>query len=843
MIIKKLFIFLSFFGVSFILSPYSKSDHWVSQKPNDWFFQQRAYPYTEINHEQYVEGIKHLQSIKKTSLWKDEKVWEFAGPTNIGGRLTDVEMHPDVPQTMFYAAASGGVFKSVDGGESFYPVFDDALSLSIGDIAIAPSDPDIIYVGTGEANCGGGSLAYEGVGVFRSQDNGETWDFAGLENSRNIGRMVVDPTDPQTIYVAAMGSLFANSPDRGIYKSTDAGDTWEKVLFVNDSTGGIDLVIHPENPDILYAAMWERVRRPHRRSYGGTGCGIFRSIDAGLSWTELTVGLPSPSPYVGRIGIDICEADPDVLYAIYADNIGYFEGIYKTSDMGDTWQATNDAGLSGCYSSYGWWFGRIEVDPVDPDIAYAIAFDLYKTASGGNSWSNISSYYTHVDQHALYIQPQNHDNLLLANDGGLYFSSNGGSSWAILDELPITQFYTCEIDYQYPQRLYGGTQDNGTNRTMSGSLDDWQNIYGGDGFYALVDPQDNSYVYAEYQYGNFVRSTNGGNSFYSAMTGISSGDRMNWNTPVVFDPNNPSVLYYGANRLYKSTNRAQNWNAISNDLSNGSGNGNLVYGTITTIDVSPLDANLIYVGTDDGNVWRTDDGGTNWILLSESLPQRWITRVVSDPVTLDRLYVTLSGFRWNEFLPHVYKSEDRGNTWTAIANGLPELPVNDLVVDPDNEEKLYLATDAAVFVSSNGGNTWGIMGHGLPAVVINDLEIHQPSRKLVAATFGRSMYTYDLHQDTITGQNVISKNNIQLEVYPNPARDQLTVHFDGIEEVSVYRIQLFDNTGKLVLDRPNIRTPKYNLHFSSTDTLLPGVYFIYIFYQERIFKSKLIILP
>lgn len=495
----------------------------AKKAPNEWFFQQRAYPFMEINYQARQSAWEEVRNFRNDRVERGEG-WNFRGPLNIGGRISAVAMHPADMQTIYAGAASGGIFKSVNGGGSWTAVFEDALSLSIGDIDIARSDPAIIYVGTGEANAGGGSMAYDGFGIYKSEDAGETWLHIGLENIGSVGRLAVHPVNPQVCFVAAMGRLFSNNPDRGIYRTTDGGDTWENVLFISDSTGAIDIVMHPYHPDTLYVAMWERVRRPDRRNYGGPSCGIYRSYDGGDTWTLLAGGLPSPSPAIGRIGLDISLSDPNVLYAIYADDIGYFAGVYRSDDGGNNWFRTNDGSLGNAYASYGWWFGRISIDPVNPGIAYVIGFDLYKTVNGGNSWSMISSS-VHVDQHDMVAHPMDHDFIVLGNDGGIYLSYNGGSTWTFLENLPITQFYTCEIDEQFPERLYGGTQDNGTNRTLTGNLSDWQMIYGGDGFYVLVDPLDNSYVYAEYQYGNLARSVNGGYSFTSAMNGITNWTR------------------------------------------------------------------------------------------------------------------------------------------------------------------------------------------------------------------------------------------------------------------------------------------------------------------------------
>lgn len=817
-----------------------------SLKPNDWFFMQRAYPTGIINQDVYVQSIKTALKMKENLLSsKDTSQWEFAGPLNIGGRLTDVEMHPSDMETIYAAAASGGIFKSENNGESWIPIFDEALSLSVGDVAIAPSNPLVIYVGTGEANCGGGSQTYDGIGIYKSSDGGNSWIHCGLESSRNIGRMVIHPEHADIVYVAAMGNLFSNNSERGIYKTMDGGLTWQNVLFVSDSTGGIDLAIHPENPDTVYAAMWERIRRPNRRSYGGITCGIYRTYDGGLNWTELTNGLPSPGNNIGRIGIDISQSSPANLYAIYADKTGYFEGVYKTSNGGDSWTQTNDGSLSDCFASFGWWFGRISVDPVDPNIAFVIGFDLYKTSNGGNSWSNVSSPEVHVDHHGLYIHPLNHNYIVNGNDGGLYTSTNGGNSWTWVNNLPITQFYTCEVDRQHPERLYGGTQDNGTNRTLTGNTSDWQSIYWGDGFYVLVDPVNNNYVYAEYQYGNFAKSTNGGNSINTAMNGISSSDRKNWCTPVVFDPTNPEILYYGANRLYKSTNRASNWEAVSTDLTNGPGL-NLVFGTISTISVSPVNPEIIYVGTDDGNVWVSAMNGMGWEYLSLNLPDRWVTRVAADPVDENTAYVTFSGYRWDEYLPHIFRTIDKGQNWEDISGNLPEVPVNDVIVDPEDNNRLYIATDAGVFKTNDLGINWEMQGSNLPNVPINDLTLHSESRTLIAATFGRSIYTYDLNQDTLTTsieERPVLFNTLNFDVFPNPFTDQFSIKVQSTIQ-NQGKIEICDLSGKTILTiyRGIFVKGENHFNFGSAElqNLSPGIFIVKLHCGEDIFSQKIL---
>lgn len=836
-------VFISFFFFLLLaVVPVERIQKEQNPFPSDWFYSQRAYPTGKINHSIYVESLKQAQALKSSS--KDEAVWEFAGPYNIGGRLTDIEFHENSPY-VFLGAAAGGIFRISTDGSSWESIFDDALSQSIGDIAIAPSDINILYAGTGEANGGGGSQSYDGVGIYKSTDGGDSWDHIGLDESRNIGRIAVHPQNPDIAYVAAMGSLFGDSPDRGIYKTSDGGASWNNVLFISDSTGGIDLVIHPDSPDTVYAALWERIRRPNRRNYGGPSCGIYRTSDGGENWEELSNGLPSPGEDVGRIGIDITAADPNVLYAIYADKTGYFEGVYKTIDGGDSWLQTNDGALENCYQSYGWWFGRIEADPVDPDVAYVIGFELYKTSNGGNSWNNISDNGVHVDQHSLAVNPSDNNSVFLGNDGGYYISNNGGNSWEFINTLPITQFYTCEIDNQLPERLYGGTQDNGTNRTLTGNTDDWASIYGGDGFYVLVDPLDNDYVYAEYQYGGLGRSTNGGYSFDYATNGIGSNDRKNWNTPVIFDPVNPEILYYGSNKVYRSVNRAASWTSISPDLTNGPGI-NLTFGTITTISASPLNTDILYAGTDDGNVWVREEAGSSWELINEGLPGCWVTRVAADPWEENTVYVTFSGYRWNEFIPHIFKSTNMGQDWEDISSNLPEIPLNDIIVDPENNQTLYIASDAGVFISIDQGENWELMGANLPLIPVNDLDLHNETRKLVAATFGRSMYTYDLNQDTVA--TAIRKTRMQalearMKIFPNPVNSGSKILIDAPRTIEA-KLFIADIGGKrtgnilnltLQMGLNEIGIGALNLH-----PMKNGVYFLILDSGGEIIAEKIV---
>lgn len=775
-----------------------------------------------MDYQAYQQALSwRTQSQNKNAQAGNGNHWKFAGTVNIGGRLTDVEMHPGNLQTMYLGAASGGVFKSTNGGIAWSPVFDQQNSLSIGDLAIAPSDPNTLYVGTGESNGGGGSLTYDGNGVYKSTDAGATWTQVGLELTRNTGRIAVHPTNPDIVFAATMGDLFGNNPDRGLYRSTNGGTSWLKVLSSSDSTGAIEVVINPINPDTVFACLWERVRRPDRRNYGGPSSGIYRSYNGGTTWTKLSNGLPT-GINLGRIGIDIAKSNPATLYATLTDNFGAHVGTFRTNNNGDSW--VNVTGnFSPNASSY--WYGRIKVDPTDPDIAYQIDFDLWKTIDGGANWTNLTTITgVHVDQHEVYIHPLNNDFLILGNDGGFFTSTDGGFNWLHDETLPVTQFYTCELDENDPSKLYGGTQDNGVNTTPTGNLDDWFSIWGGDGFVVLVDPNNSTLVYAESQYAGLN----------TGIQGVDPLDRTNWNTPFVFNPQNTNSLFLATDKVYKTIDNGTFWTPVSPDLTNGSGTASypIVYGTITTLAVAPADSNIIYAGTDDGNIQVTFNGGTTWTLVNSGLPYRWVTRIAVDPLDPLTAYATLSGYRYHDNMSHVYKTVNGGNSWINIGSTLPDVPVNDIIFDA-TIGKLYIASDVGVFYTDEDTLNWQLLGDSMPVVPVTDLRLHEGTRTLLAATYGRSMYTYDLNYLT-SGIPVAQSdnNNTSFTCFPNPFDNVLTMEIFSAQtqQATVY---LLDINGKKVSDSYLHKLKKGNNIFSfpvnnKNQLLKSGIYFMVV---------------
>ena len=784
---------LTFAGYSFIsLFPAPKtspSTPWVKPdlEPNDWMAMQRAYPYGQINPSSYLDAVQQTDALMKQGSSRPNS-WTYAGPDNIGGRITDIEIPSDNPSVIYLGASTGGVLKSINAGATWVNLFDDVPVISVGDIAIDPNNSQVIWCGTGEANSS--SFSFLGNGIYKSTDGGENWQHTGLTHSAYIGRIVVDYSNSDRVYAAACGNLFTTNDERGIYRSMNGGQSWEQVLFLTDSTSGIDLVQHPVNPQILYAAMWERARGlSYRRSFGASS-GIWKSVDGGDNWSELTSGLPSGN-IKGRIGLTIAASNPEILYAFYDLPDGVV-GVYKTLNGGQSWSQTNDGALAGMNSNFGWYFGQIRVDPSNSNRVFVMGVDMFRSENSGTSWSNVSGWDMHVDHHAMQINPLN-GSIITGNDGGLYTSANHGSSWTKINNLPLTQFYAIDIDYLHPQRIYGGTQDNNTIRTLTGGTSDWEAILGGDGMYTLVDYTNSNTIYAEYQWGNLYRSTNGGSNM-TYIADAMSGDRVNWSAPLAMHPQNSSILYFGTYRIWKSTNKGTSWQAVSTDLTGGV---NDYFYTITTIAVSPVDPAIVVAGTGDGKVHVSVNNGLTWQNISNGLPNRWITRVVPSPFNSQTIYATISGFRWDEPLPHVFKSVDLGQNWTEITGNLPEFPVNDLVIDPDFPGRIIVATDAGLFGTIDDGQNWAWIWEGLPAVPVCALKVHLPTRTIVAGTYGLSCFKASL-DEVLTG--IVPSGNrekIAISVSPNPVLNEASVLF-YLPQKEQIRIKLFNSKGALV---------------------------------------------
>jgi photosystem II stability/assembly factor-like uncharacterized protein len=707
--------------------------------PNDWFFAQRAFPFGSIPLDEW-HAARASAAAMRSHKRSAGPIWVPRGPENVPGRITDLAVDPNNDDIVFAGTAEGGVFRTLDAGQHWTPLFDEMPALSIGAVAIDPSNSMVVYAGTGEVNPGGGSVAYGGAGLFRSTDGGDTWSLIGLESSGSIGRIVVHPSDPLTIFVAANGMHWQANPERGVYRTRDGGTTWQRVLYVDDQTGCVDLLQRPDNPDVVFASMWQHIRQLASYDYGGPGCAVHVTSDGGDSWTVVGGGLPAPSADGGRIGISLCLSQPDVMHAVYADRTGSFDGLYRSTNGGSTWTRTTDDALVYVFASYGWWFGNVRTHPASSSTIFVLGVDFWMSTDGGASYFDASDI-MHVDHHALSFGSGPSPTMYNGNDGGVYRSTNGGSSWSQLPNQPHTQVYRMALDNQNSSALYIGAQDNGTSRTLAGGVDDWEPVFSGDGFQPLVHPNISSSIWSQAQYGSIYFSSDDGSTWLSAALGIPYSDRTNWNAPHMQDPTNPEQRYTGTYRVFRNTDE-YNWTPISPDLTGGpQGNPGQVDGSLTTIAVSPFDANVIWAGSNDGYVHVTDNGGASWTDVSGVLPERWVTAVKADPFDRETAYVTISGFRWNEPLPHVFMTTDLGATWLPIAGDLPSAPVNDLVADPTASGRLFVATDVGVFVTRDQGLSWTMLGADLPNVVVTSLLYDERSHEILAGTFGRSVFS------------------------------------------------------------------------------------------------------
>ena len=694
----------------------------------------------------------------------DHITWRHIGPASFGGRIDDIEAVPGNPSTMFVGTASGGVFKSVNNGVTWTTTFDrDASALSIGDIAIAPSDPNVIWVGSGEAN--NRQSSSWGDGVYKSVDGGDTWKHMGLTETHHIGRMAIHPSNPDVVFAAAMGHLWGPNEERGLYRTKDGGKTWQQVLFINRDTGIGEVAIDADGRTV-YAASYQRRRRGFGFVGGGPGAALFRSLDGGDTWEKLSQGLPAGD--LGRIGVDISKSRPNIVYAVIEHKSA--GGVYRSDDRGATW--TRQSGTNPRPSYY----SQIRVDPTNPDKVWILGSFAVSLDGGKTFRSEHTSDRIHTDHHALWIDPANPDHLLLGNDGGLYFSYDGAKNWEFIDNLPIGQYYDIDIDGRDPYWIYGGTQDNGTwgipSRTTSllGITNaDVVNIAYGDGFYVAVDPNDHRTIYANSQSGRTYLvdlETREEQGLRPVPIDRKEEFRFNWSTPMLMSPHDAKIVYYGGNKLFMTNDRGHRWQPISPDLTRNQDwkklpimgparsdqtlsrdDGVSDFGTITTIAESPVKAGVLYVGTDDGNVQMTSDAGRTWRDLTSKfkLPgPRWVSRVMASRHDGATVYVAFDGHQDDDFKPYLFKSTDSGTTWTPVAGDLPDgMVIHSLAEHPRNRDLLLAGTEFGLFVTNNGGRNWTLVRGNLPRVRIDDILITPRENDIVLGTHGRSIIVLD----------------------------------------------------------------------------------------------------
>ena len=750
-------------------------------------------------------------AMRKNSPFQGQS-WSYLGPTNISGRSTDAAVaDKDGKRRIYVAYATSGVWKTDDDGATWQVIWEHMPTTSIGDIAVAPSNPDVVWVGTGEANIFRASMA--GAGIYKSVDAGRTWQHMGLTDSQTIGRVVVHPTNPDIVYVAASGHEWTDNTMRGVFKTTNGGRTWDRILYKSPRTGAIDLTMDPRDPNTLYASLWQRIRRKWsdpRVEPGYNESGVMKTTDGGKTWTDVSKGLPPPEVR-GRIGIDISRSRPDTLYAL-VDNYeigrqarpgqsdaygrpmpegqGFIKGadVYRSDDGGKSWRQTSrqdqamiDYLNNNQSGTYGWVFGQIRIDPTNPETVYILGVPLSRSTDGGKTFSGFAQG-VHGDHHGLWIDPANTNIIYNNNDGGFYQTADGGKTWKFAVAAGGSQFYNVALDTSSPPWAYGSIQDIGSRRgridlsalrQAQGAPSEsrggrgaipaaaWEGAPGGEGSNHAIDPQNPNIVYSHGFYGNFSRTDlgapsagrggRGGGATSIQPTDPTAELRAQWMAPFVVSPHDGSIVYAGYQFLFKSTTRGDKWEKISGDLTDnnaaqmGLNPSAIPYQTIIAMAESPKKKDLLYVGTDDGRLHTTIDGGREWAELTSKLPvRRWISRVTPSAHADGTVYVTQRGREDDDFAAYVYKSTDFGRTFTSITNNIPAGPVNVIREDPRNANVLYVGTDFGVYVSTDGGSKWEVLGDNLPSVQVSDLQIDAKNDIVVISTYGRGMWAFDV---------------------------------------------------------------------------------------------------
>ncbi len=689
------------------------------------------------------------------------------GPALTSGRIIDFAVNPNDRTHYFVAVASGGVWVTHNAGITYQPVFDKEGSYSIGCVTLDPNNPHTVWVGTGENNSQR-SVGY-GDGVYKSLDGGKSWTNMGLEHSEHIGKILVDPRNSQVVYVAAQGPLWRSGGDRGLYKTTDGGKTWKRILYISENTGVSDLVFDPRNPDVLYAAAYQRRRHVWTLINGGPESAIYKSTDGGKSWRKINRGLPKVD--LGRIGLAISPVNSDVLYAIVeaAEGKG---GFYRSTDRGESWEKR-----SSYVSRSPQYYQEIFCDPVEVDRIYSMDVYLQVSEDGGKTFKPLGETYKHVDNHAMWIDPADPDYLLVGCDGGIYESYDRGENWDFKANLPVTQFYKIAIDNEAPfYNVYGGTQDNftlgGPSRTISANgitNRDWFITLGGDGFQPAVDPEDPNIIYCEYQYGGLARfdKRSGERVYIQPQPGKDEPPlRWNWDSPLIISPHSHTRLYFAANKIFRSDDRGNSWKAISPDLTRQIDRNKLpvmgkvwsidavsknrstsFYGNIVALTESPLQEGLLYAGTDDGLIQVSEDGGKHWRRIDHfpGVPDTtYVNALLASQHDVNTVYAAFNNHKRGDFKPYLLKSTNRGKSWKSISGNLPQRgSIYTIAEDHVNPNLLFVGTEFGVFFTIDGGKHWTKLRGGLPTIAVRDIKIQKRENDLVVGTFGRGIYILD----------------------------------------------------------------------------------------------------
>ena len=801
-----------------------------------------------------IDAYQQKEELTKSSRVKNIH-FRNIGPTIMSGRVVALEVNPKDPTKFYVAYASGGVWYTDNNGTSFRSISEDWPTQNIGEITMDWNN-EILWVGTGENNSSRSS--YSGIGILKTEPNGSNWVNVGLTDSHHIGKILINPTNKDHVIVGVTGHLYSKNKNRGVYVTKDGGSTWKKTLFIDDGTGIIDMAYTPNSFNIMYATAWEKDRKAWNLNEGGKGSAIYKSIDAGETWDNISKedsGFPVGDG-VGRIGIAVF--DENIIYAVLDNQFfrtinskendedlsrGSFKNmsinefnkisgkdlksflrsnrfpskytvekiksdidnkkispsdlykylvdansdlfntpiigaeVYRSNNGGKNWTKTHETFLDGVYNTYGYYFGKIHVDPSNSDKIYTYGVPIITSDDGGKSFYRIGKENVHADHHDLWINPNRPGHLINGNDGGVNITYDDGENWIKNNSTEVGQFYAINVDYDKPYNVYGGLQDNGVWKGPHNSIENkrwnmngkypWEMIMGGDGMEVQIDNRDSNTVYTGFQFGFYYRLEldSGKRKSIKPLHELGQSPyRFNWQTPILLSPHNQDIVYFGTNHFHKSNDKGDSWQLTSKDLTNGGKKGNVPYGTITTIAESPLVKDLLYVGSDDGLIHVSKNGGETWKNISKNLPQdMWVSKVYASSHNEKVIYASLNGYRWDNFSPYLYKSENYGKTWTSLSSNLPDSPINVVIEDNVNQNILYVGNDHGVYVSLDSGTNWEPFSSGLTSAAVHDLVIQKDENHLLVGTHGRSIYLTEIEKIQGLSDEILKSS---LYIYP-----------------------------------------------------------------------------
>lgn len=810
--------------------------------PAEWFHLLREYPDFKTNVPAYTQAMTQLRnaSQQRGSFEGFTARWTQEGPGNIGARINTIKVHPTNPNIIYIGYSTGGVWKTVDGGQNWFPIFDQQAFLSIGDIELDPQNPNTVYVGTGDPNVSG--YPFIGDGLWKSTNGGQSWQHLGLTNQRIISKIVVHPTNANILYVATMGLPFERNNDRGLYKTINGGQSWQQVLFVSDQTGAIDLKISPADPNVLYVAMWDRIRNNQESVVVGNNARIWKTSNAGANWTMLAGGLPETEK--SRIGLEIDATNANHLVAIYADTDLTFDTIFESFDAGANWAPMDLIGLdAGFQSNFAWYFGKIFINPYRAHDLFTCGVSLWRSKDAGVNWYQATpdwwTYEVHADKHDMAFISAN--TYLVATDGGLYKTTDDGQSWLKIENIPTNQAYRVAYNPFFTDFYYCGLQDNGTTAGDKASINEWPRLFGGDGFQTVFHPVNPDIFYFETQDGAIYGTADGTGFIDAATNGIDEADRRSWDMQYQISAHDPEIMYTGTYRIYQSYGHLPTWFPISEDLTDG-----IVFGArfhvITTLHESPVNPENVYAGTSDGNVWHGNPFTQTWTNISNNLPDRYVSCVKGSPNEADRVFVSHTGYKSNDFTARIHRSDDKGNNWTSISGDLPNFAVNDLLILPGHQDSvLFAATDGGVYGTLNGGQHWERLGAGMPIVPVYDIEWNIDKKTLFAGTFGRSIYSFPLDSLKIGGDVSTSApgnaRNARLHVTPNLVHAQTTITVENLKSRQMAEILVTDLSGRVVWKTQCQGFGKHALPLE-TQQLPSGMYVVFAQSDGRVWAHE-----